>query len=179
MQYSSAIWTAETTDLEAAQTRKLDRIVDMLGLAGGERVLEIGCGWGALATRLAGSHDAEVTAITLSPAQLAFAQGRAAERGLDRRIDFRLQDYRDIAGRFDRIVSIEMIEAVGKRTGRLLPDAGRDAETGRPRRRSRRSRSARRTSSPTAAIPISSRSTSSPAAACRPARVERGRRRPG
>ena len=114
MQYSSAIWTGETPDLEAAQARKLDRIVDLLRLEGGESVLEIGCGWGALARRLAGTKDATVSAITLSPAQLEFAQARAAAEGLDRRIDFRLQDYRDVRGRFDRIVSIEMIEAVGE-----------------------------------------------------------------
>jgi cyclopropane-fatty-acyl-phospholipid synthase len=115
MQYSSAIWTERTPDLEAAQALKLDRVVEWLGLDGGESVLEIGCGWGALAIRLAETKGAKVTAITLSPAQLEFACACAQARGLDRRIDFRLQDYRDVCGQFDRIASIEMIEAVGER----------------------------------------------------------------
>src|SRR5208283_5043334 len=114
MQYSSAIWSDETPDLEAAQSRKLDRVVELLGLEGGESVLEIGCGWGALAMRLAKTKDAKVSAISLSPAQLDFARARAAARQLDRRIDFRLQDYRDVRDCFDRIVSVEMIEAVGE-----------------------------------------------------------------
>ncbi len=114
MQYSSAIWSADTADLEAAQAAKLDRIVDWLALRGGERVLEVGCGWGALATRLAEEKGAQVTALTLSPAQLDYARARAASSESGARIDFRLQDYRDVEGRFDRIVSIEMIEAVGE-----------------------------------------------------------------
>lgn len=113
MTYSSALYEAPTDTLEAAQDRKLDRIVEMLALSGGERVLEIGCGWGALAERLA-REGCHVTAITLSPAQLAYAQGRIAEAGLADKVELRLQDYRDVVGRFDRIVSIEMIEAVGR-----------------------------------------------------------------
>ncbi len=114
MQYSSAIWTGDTADLEAAQAAKLGVIVDWLALRGGERVLEIGCGWGALATRLAETKAAEVTALTLSPAQLEYARARTAAGERGARVDFRLQDYRDVQGRFDRIVSIEMIEAVGE-----------------------------------------------------------------
>ncbi len=114
MQYSSAIWSEETPDLEEAQSRKLDRVVELLGLEGGESVLEIGCGWGALAMRLAETKDAKVSAISLSPAQLDFARARAAAPELGRRIDFRLQDYRDVRDCFDRIVSVEMIEAVGE-----------------------------------------------------------------
>jgi len=113
MTYSSALYEAPTDTLETAQDRKLDRIVEMLALSGGERVLEIGCGWGALAERLA-REGCHVTAITLSPAQLAYAQRRIAEAGLADKVDLRLQDYRDITGQFDRIVSIEMIEAVGR-----------------------------------------------------------------
>jgi len=113
MTYSSALYEAPTDTLEAAQQRKLDRIVEMLALSGGERLLEIGCGWGALAERLA-REGCHVTAITLSPAQLAYAQRRIAEAGLADKVDLRLQDYRDIVGQFDRIVSIEMIEAVGR-----------------------------------------------------------------
>ena len=111
MQYSSALWTEDTPDLEAAQAFKLHRIVDLLDLNGAESVLEIGCGWGALATYLAQSGNARVTAITVSPAQLAFARARTPSIG---RFDFRLQDYRDVSGRFDRIVSVEMLEAVGE-----------------------------------------------------------------
>lgn len=113
MMYSSALYEAPTETLEAAQQRRLDRIVDMLDLSGGEHVLEIGCGWGALAERLARA-GCRVTAITLSPAQREAAQQRIANAGLSERVDIQLRDYRDIAGQFDRIVSIEMIEAVGR-----------------------------------------------------------------
>lgn len=113
MTYSSALFEEPADTLETAQERKLDRIVEMLDLSGAEHVLEIGCGWGALAERLA-REGCRVTAITLSPAQLAYAQRRIDEAGLSERVDLRLQDYRDVAGRFDRTVSIEMIEAVGR-----------------------------------------------------------------
>ncbi|WNJ90418.1 cyclopropane-fatty-acyl-phospholipid synthase family protein [Bosea sp. 685] len=112
MMYSSALYETPAETLEAAQQRRLDRIVAMLGLSGGEHVLEIGCGWGALAERLA-REGCRVTAITLSPAQLEIARQRVAKAGLAERVSLHLQDYRDISGEFDRIVSIEMIEAVG------------------------------------------------------------------
>ena len=113
MMYSSALYETPTETLEAAQQRRLDRIVAMLDLSGGEHILEIGCGWGALAERLA-REGCRVTAITLSPSQLEAAQRRIAEAGLGERVSLQLQDYRDISGQFDRIVSIEMIEAVGR-----------------------------------------------------------------
>jgi cyclopropane-fatty-acyl-phospholipid synthase len=114
MSYSSALYAGGDT-LEAAQDRKLDRAASLLDLRGGERVLEIGCGWGALAERLIRRHGATVTGLTLSTEQLAYTQARLAggiERG---RADIRLQDYRDVEGCYDRIASIEMIEAVGER----------------------------------------------------------------
>ncbi len=114
MVYSSAIWGPGTPDLETAQAHKLSRIVERLALTGGERVLEIGCGWGALAKKLAREANAKIAAISLSPSQLEFARSSAAAEGLGESIDFRLQDYRDVEGTFDRIVSIEMIEAVGE-----------------------------------------------------------------
>jgi cyclopropane-fatty-acyl-phospholipid synthase len=113
MIYSSALWTAPGLSLGEAQQAKLDRVASLARLSGGEKVLEIGCGWGALATRLA-SAGAHVTGVTLSPSQLAAAQARAARLGLAERCDLRLMDYREAAGPFDRIVSIEMIEAVGE-----------------------------------------------------------------
>jgi cyclopropane-fatty-acyl-phospholipid synthase len=113
MMYSSALYEAPSETLEAAQQRRLDKIVAMLDLSGGEDVLEIGCGWGALAERLA-REGCRVTAITLSPAQREAARRRIANAGLSERVTIELRDYRDIAGRFDRIVSIEMIEAVGR-----------------------------------------------------------------
>jgi cyclopropane-fatty-acyl-phospholipid synthase len=117
MIYSSALWQQSEVDLEpdleTAQQRKLDRIADLLRLSGGESVLEIGCGWGALAAHLA-ERGARVTGLTLSPSQLTFAREMISERGLQDRVDLRLQDYRDAAGGFDRVVSIEMIEAVGE-----------------------------------------------------------------
>jgi len=115
MLYSSALHVDAPDDsLEAAQARRIDRILEMLDVAPGAEVLEIGCGWGTLATALARERGAQVTAVTLSAEQLAFARERAAERGVAGRVDLRLQDYRDVRGHYDRIVSIEMIEAVGE-----------------------------------------------------------------
>lgn len=111
MQYSSAIYEPGDT-LEGAQARKLDRIIDMLDISGGESVLEIGCGWGALAERVL-ERNGRVTGLTLSHEQAAFARRRLAPHGA--RADIRLEDYRDIEGVFDRIVSVEMIEAVGEK----------------------------------------------------------------
>jgi cyclopropane-fatty-acyl-phospholipid synthase len=113
MTYSSACALKPGQTLEQAQQAKLDRIAGLLELNGGERVLEIGCGWGALAARLA-PYCAHVTGLTLSREQLAFARDVVAAEGIADRVDLRLQDYRDVEERFDRIVSIEMLEAVGE-----------------------------------------------------------------
>jgi cyclopropane-fatty-acyl-phospholipid synthase len=106
MQYSSALFTQAQQPIDAAQQAKLDRVVELLDIEGGERVLEIGCGWGALMERLA--PQCAVTGITLSEEQLAYAKARVGKA------DIRLQDYRDVPETYDRIVSIEMIEAVGE-----------------------------------------------------------------
>ncbi|MFK0166638.1 class I SAM-dependent methyltransferase [Rhizobium sp. NPDC090279] len=114
MLYSSGIFDDSTRTLEAAQEKKLGRILERLDLDGSESVLEIGCGWGALAVFLAGRAKAKVTGVTLSPSQLAWAKEAVAGAGKSDQIDLRLQDYRDLTGQFDRIVSIEMFEAVGE-----------------------------------------------------------------
>jgi cyclopropane-fatty-acyl-phospholipid synthase len=114
MSYSSALWTNSNT-LERAQQVKLDRIASLLDLTGGERILEIGCGWGALAEKLIRGHGANVLGITLSMEQLFYAQSRLAIEAMQGRANLRLMDYRDVPGKFDRIASIEMMEAVGER----------------------------------------------------------------
>lgn len=114
MQYSSGIFENGAETLKTAQAHKLARIAGLLELVGGESVLEIGCGWGTLAVHLAEDNGARVTALTLSPSQRTWASGLAAASGLANRFDVRLQDYRDVEGTFDRIVSIEMLEAVGE-----------------------------------------------------------------
>lgn len=113
MLYSSALYEGPADPLEAAQARRLERILALLDVRPGQRVLEIGCGWGTLAATLA-RRGAEVVGVTLSAEQLAFARERAAAWGVADRVDLRLQDYRDVEGRYDRVVSIEMIEAVGE-----------------------------------------------------------------
>jgi cyclopropane-fatty-acyl-phospholipid synthase len=113
MTYSSALFTDPDMSLEKAQEEKQGRVLKALGLAGGERVLEIGIGWGGLAERLIRDAKCHVTGVTLSPAQLRHATDRLRQSGLDGTHDLRLQDYRDVRGVFDRIVSIEMLEAVG------------------------------------------------------------------
>lgn len=128
MTYSSALYGAPDEPLELAQARKYQRLLDVTAEAG-ERVLEIGCGWGGFA-EAAARDGRDVTAVTVSPSQHAFATARTAGQA-----DIRLQDYRDVRGRFDAIVSIEMIEAVGERywptyfakLKRRLADGGRAA----------------------------------------------------
>ncbi|MGB3280221.1 MAG: cyclopropane-fatty-acyl-phospholipid synthase family protein [Pseudorhodobacter sp.] len=107
MTYSSALFFPGDNDLLRGQKRKYDRILDRL--TKGEQVLEIGCGWGGFAERAADSGR-NVTGLTISPSQKGYADAR-----LDGRGEIRLQDYRDCTGKFDNIVSIEMIEAVGQR----------------------------------------------------------------
>ncbi|RDJ03036.1 SAM-dependent methyltransferase [Rhizobium grahamii] len=114
MLYSSAIYDDTTPHLEAAQQKHLDRIREKLALSGGESVLELGCGWGALAIELATRSSAKVVGLTLSPSQLAWASDVVGKSAKARLVDLRLQDYRDAKGQFDRIVSIEMFEAVGE-----------------------------------------------------------------
>lgn len=113
MSYSSAIYRDPAMTLEAAQRAKHERIVELLDAGPQDSVLEIGCGWGGLAQRIA-ARGSRVTALTLSPAQRDFAAAALAAEGLSDRVDLRLQDYREVEGSFDRIVSIEMLEAVGK-----------------------------------------------------------------
>lgn len=126
MIYSSALGL-DASGLEPAQSRKLDSIVDRLGSP--DNVLEIGCGWGALADRMAASGT-RVTAISLSEQQLAWARAKTSSD-----IDYRLQDYRDVTGQFDAVASVEMVEALGREywgtfvqcVARLLNPGGRAA----------------------------------------------------
>ncbi len=114
MSYSSALYATGHETLEDAQTAKQDRAIALMALQGGEHVLEIGCGWGGLAERMIQVGKCQVTGLTLSPAQLDHATNRLARAGLADRANLVLRDYRDEPGRFDRIVSIEMLEAVGE-----------------------------------------------------------------
>jgi cyclopropane-fatty-acyl-phospholipid synthase len=114
MTYSSALYVEPKQNLEAAQQHKLDAIVAALDIKPGQRVLEIGCGWGALSERLA-REGCHVTAVTVSEEQLAFARARISDAGLADRAQIEFCDYRDLQGQYDRIVSIEMIEAVGEK----------------------------------------------------------------
>jgi cyclopropane-fatty-acyl-phospholipid synthase len=125
MTYSSALYATGRESLEQAQALKIARISDLLDARDGQSVLEIGCGWGALACALA-RRGAKVTGLTLSPSQLAFARARVEREGLAPQVDLRLEDYRDARGAYDRIVSIEMIEAVGEKYWPVYFSALRD-----------------------------------------------------
>ena len=113
MTYSSGLYSGGVSTLEEAQQAKYRLVLDGLLLEPGHRLLEIGCGWGAMAAAAA-ARGANVTALTLSQEQLSAARSLVACKGLSERVDVRLQDYRDVAGVYDRVVSIEMIEAVGE-----------------------------------------------------------------
>ena len=111
--YSCAYFRDDTDTLEQAQINKCRLIAAKLDLKPGQTVLDIGSGWGGLACYLAGIADVEVTGVTLSKEQLALATARATAAGLEGRVQFRLQDYRELQGKFDRIVSVGMFEHVG------------------------------------------------------------------
>lgn len=113
MQYSCAYFTDPDMSLEDAQAAKKAHIAAKLYLSPGQHVLDIGCGWGGMALTLARDFDVHVTGITLSENQLGTAQARARAEGLQDRVTFRLQDYRNVTETFDRIVSVGMLEHVG------------------------------------------------------------------
>jgi cyclopropane-fatty-acyl-phospholipid synthase len=116
MTYSSALFEGRLDrPLEEAQTLKYERICEVLGIAAGDRILEIGCGWGGFAEHAVRTRGARVHGITLSTEQLAFARARLANVPSGDLATFELRDYRDVRGEYDHIVSIEMFEAVGER----------------------------------------------------------------
>jgi cyclopropane-fatty-acyl-phospholipid synthase len=112
--YSSALYQNEGETLEEAQEAKLRAILDSLDMAPGMSLLEIGFGWGALATKAARRYGAQVMGITLSHEQYAHAVAAATADGLSEICRFKIEDYRDTKGQYDRLVSVEMIEAVGE-----------------------------------------------------------------
>jgi cyclopropane-fatty-acyl-phospholipid synthase len=120
MNYSSALFESPQTSMQQAQRAKVRRALRMVGVRPGDRVLEIGCGWGALAEMATTEFGASLVGVTLSTEQLAWARERMQRCGVAERSDLRLQDYRDIGRdnpadrQFDAICSIEMIEAVGR-----------------------------------------------------------------
>ncbi|MGV3579109.1 class I SAM-dependent methyltransferase [Brevundimonas sp.] len=114
MTYSAALFEAPDQALEDAQSAKYAALADACDIRPGQSVLEIGCGWGGFAEYLARERGATVTAITLSPSQKSYAEQRIRRAGLSDRVSIELIDYRDVRGAFDRIVSVEMFEAVGE-----------------------------------------------------------------
>ena len=114
MTYSSALFEDDTADLTAAQNNKYRRLAEAIDLRPGQKLLEIGCGWGGFAEFVAKTFGANVVGLTISREQRDFAQKRIHEAGLADKVEIRLQDYRDERDQYDRIASIEMIEAVGE-----------------------------------------------------------------
>ena len=131
-QYSCGYFEKPDTSLDDAQLAKKRHLAAKLRLGNGQRVLDIGCGWGGLGLYFAEYCAVDVTGVTLSQEQYAIANERAAERGLSEHVRFKLKDYRDVRGRFDRIVSIGMFEHVGvgyydaffQKCAQLLSDDG-------------------------------------------------------
>jgi cyclopropane-fatty-acyl-phospholipid synthase len=131
-QYSCAFYQTPSDSLETAQLNKKRRIAAKLNLKPGQRVLDIGSGWGGLGLHLAQTESVDVTGVTLSEEQLKIANARALDSTQGERVRFKLQDYRDVPGRFDRIVSVGMFEHVGvghfdqffRKVSSLLTDDG-------------------------------------------------------
>lgn len=135
MMYSAAVFENPDEPLAAAQRRKIRRLAELADIRPEHHVLEIGCGWGGFAIETAKQTGCRVTGLTLSEEQFKFAAERVVAEGLDDQVDIVLCDYRDMTGSFDRIVSIEMLEAVGHEfygsffatCDRLLKPGGRAA----------------------------------------------------
>ncbi len=113
--YSCAYWKNETKTLEEAQQNKIDHIVKKLNIQKGNKVLEVGCGWGGMAFEIARQKGCEVTGISLSKNQINYCKKKAKELGLNNQVNFELADYREINGKYDRIYSVGMFEHVGKK----------------------------------------------------------------
>jgi cyclopropane-fatty-acyl-phospholipid synthase len=130
MTYSSARFASSSDALEDAQLRKVHTLLDRLDLKPGDRLLEIGCGWGTLAIEAA-KRGTQVVGLTLSKEQKAWAEAKIAAAGLSQQVEIRLQDYRDTSERFDAVASVEMVEAVGRRWwGAYLDAIGRNLKAG-------------------------------------------------
>jgi cyclopropane-fatty-acyl-phospholipid synthase len=130
MTYSSARFVDRDDSLEAAQLHKIRTLLDRLELKPGQRLLEIGCGWGTLAIEAA-KRGAKVVGLTLSTEQKDWAERKIAQAGLGAQIEIRLQDYRETAEQFDAVASVEMVEAVGQRWwGAYLDSIARNLKTG-------------------------------------------------
>ena len=114
-QYSCAYFKNENDDLETAQTNKIKHIIKKLNLKSNQRVLDIGSGWGSLAIEIAKESQCEVVGITLSENQLEYSNKKAKELNLENQVEFRLIDYRQLDEKFDRIVSVGMLEHVGRK----------------------------------------------------------------
>ena len=115
MTYSSALYSRGANDLRSAQMAKYRALAEATGIGPNDHVLEIGCGWGGFAEFAASEIGCKVTGLTISREQLAFASERMRKAGLSDKVELKFQDYRDEQGRYDRIVSIEMFEAVGEK----------------------------------------------------------------
>ena len=113
MLYSAAVFSSPDENLEAAQRNKMKALIDKARIEPHHHVLEIGCGWGGLAIEMAKTTGCRVTGITISEAQYTFAKERVRNENLEDRVSIEFCDYRDVKGSFDRVVSVEMIEAVG------------------------------------------------------------------
>ena len=114
MTYSSAIFSKQNDDLEIAQTNKYKALANLVSVKDGDNLLEIGCGWGGFSEFLAENYECNITAITISKEQYNFAKKRIKKANLEKKVDIQFCDYRNIQGKFDKILSIEMFEAVGK-----------------------------------------------------------------
>jgi len=113
--YSCAYWKNDTKTLEEAQKNKINHIVKKLDIKQGQKVLEVGCGWGGMAFEIAKQKGCEVLGISLSKNQIKYCKNKAKELGLDNQVNFELADYREIQGQYDRIYSVGMFEHVGKK----------------------------------------------------------------
>ena len=113
--YSSAIYDKPNDDLSNAQINKYNKLIEFIKPKSGNKILEVGCGWGGFAEHLTKNHDVKLDCITISKKQLEFAKKRIFNAGLNEKVDIKFLDYRDVKGQYDSIVSIEMIEAVGEK----------------------------------------------------------------
>ena len=112
--YSSAVYENENDSLEIAQKNKYQKLIDLLNVKDGNKVLEIGCGWGGFSEYLAKNYNVSIDCITISKKQFEFTKKRISNAGLDNKVNVLFLDYRDLQDKYDKIVSIEMIEAVGE-----------------------------------------------------------------